>query len=194
MEVLIIYPSLPLTTNHAYATVRGSHRVLKTEGKKWKRNFYDFLWEKHGDDLDALLTSAGEDQWLLVSYYFFFDSLVNASFLERHKTSLPERPGKRKGKKVTLPEQVAGTRKSGERFKRLDASNRLKLIEDGLSEALGVDDSRFQMGSVLKYMDPDNPRTEVLIEVVNPMDFGVPKEYVRDLRRAMPRTRYIHQP
>jgi len=192
-ELLVVYPELPLTSNHAYATVRGDMRVLKTEGKRWKRKFHDFLWEKYGVALDELLTSAGDTQWLLVSYHFFFPSLVNAAFMERHKTSLPERPGKRGKKKITLPAQVKGERKTQVRFKKLDASNRLKLVEDALSESLDFDDSRFQLGPVLKYMDPDNPRTELLIEVVDPVDFGVPEEYVRDPSSAVPGSRHVRR-
>jgi len=191
MEIRISYPELPLTVNHAYVTVRGSHRVLKTEGKRWKRKFHEFLWDEHGEALDKLLTAAGDTEWLMTSYHFYFRSLVNETYMQRHKTSLPARTGKRKGKVIELPAQVKGERKSQERFKRIDGSNRLKLVEDALSESLEMDDCRFQTGAILKYMDPGQERTELFIEVVNPADFGVPEEYVRDPHGTLPGPRSV---
>jgi len=37
------------------------------------------------------------------------------------------------------------------RYKKWDATNRVKLVEDALKEAFGIDDSQFLMVSVVKY-------------------------------------------
>jgi Holliday junction resolvase RusA-like endonuclease len=54
--------------------------------------------------------------------------------------------------------------KAQQRFKKRDATNLIKLLEDTLAKAIGVDDANFLSFTIRKYQDPKNPRIEVMIE------------------------------
>ena len=61
----------------------------------------------------------------------------------------------------------AGWPKTKTRFKRQDATNYIKLLEDVICEVCGIDDSCFMEVTVEKKEDPDNPRIKILIEEVS---------------------------
>ena len=46
-------------------------------------------------------------------------------------------------------------KKSGNRFKRRDASNLVKIVEDLIAKAVGIDDSCFITSNVTKFNGPD---------------------------------------
>lgn len=50
-----------------------------------------------------------------------------------------------------------------QRYKRRDATNLIKLLEDTLAKAIGVDDANFLRFTVEKRMDPKCPRIEIRI-------------------------------
>lgn len=73
-----------------------------------------------------------------------------------------------------------GERKAKNPYKRLDVMNRRKLLEDCLSEAIGIDDSLFWEGDNVKLVSQDGgARVDMLLEEVDPTGYGVPAEYVR---------------
>lgn len=161
MKIVFEHPGLPLSENRAYFT-KGKMRILNKEGKAWKVRLRGFLWEAVGDELEAMLDFVGDDLWLSVGYDIYFDSLINI--------------GWPKGKAQS-------------RYKKCDARTRVKLLEDALSEAIGVDDSRFQVDHIHKWHDPANPRVRVEITVINPEDFGVPEGFVDDPVSTVPGAR-----
>lgn len=50
-------------------------------------------------------------------------------------------------------------------FKKLDVSNRLKALHDGLSEALGIDDCRFFSVTAEKYFVEDATQEQVIVRL-----------------------------
>lgn len=73
-----------------------------------------------------------------------------------------------------------GERKALSPYKRLDTMNRRKLLEDCLSEAIGIDDSLFWEGGAVKLVSTDGvPSVALVLEEVDPETFGVPAEYLR---------------
>jgi len=66
-------------------------------------------------------------------------------------------------------------------YKRVDTTNRRKLLEDALSEAIGIDDSLFWEGSGVKLVGGDNdpPGVHMILEEVDPERYGIPPHYLR---------------
>jgi len=63
-----------------------------------------------------LATVSLENVRLAISYDFYFNNVETKSWLKK---------------------------KSATRFRKIDISNRVKVLEDGVSESLGIDDSQF---------------------------------------------------
>lgn len=55
-----------------------------------------------------------------------------------------------------------GKEKTLERYKKVDSSNRTKLVTDAVAAAIGIDDKHIFKTIILKRSDPDNPRIEVI--------------------------------
>ena len=149
------FPEIPPSINHIYAQV-GPRRILKTVGKAYKKRLQQVLLHDHAREVEALLDEAGDDLFLLLSIDVYFPTLVNEGWLKINRS---------------------GKRGADSRYKRLDASNRVKVVEDAVVEAIGIDDSRFQ-AIVMKHMDPRRPRVEVSLEPLDPREFGVPTTYL----------------
>jgi hypothetical protein len=77
---------------------------------------------------------------------------------------------------------LKGTTKSP--YKRVDTTNRRKLLEDALAEAIGIDDSLFWEGHGVKLVGGDSaiPEVHMILEEADPERYGVPTPYLRDLR------------
>lgn len=91
-----------------------------------------------------LLTAIKPDRPYLVYFRIYFESVTNKLWPEKAKT----------------------------RYKTVDASNRIKLLEDALKEACGIDDAQHLMVVVEKREGP--PLTEIFIwgleEEATPLD------------------------
>ena len=121
-------PSLPISVDQAYETqiiTRGKGKTrqrmatkrLSSKGLKYKRETRAYIIKHYPE----LLTFFVADNPYLVIVLFTFqgrEKLYTKSWLE-------ENPKKR----------------AKNRYKRLDVSNRTKLFEDALAEAVGVDDN-----------------------------------------------------
>lgn len=60
-------------------------------------------------------------------------------------------------------------------YKRVDLSNRIKLLEDCVRDALSIDDSQTFAASQEKHYVPDGQeRVEILVQEIEPTQFGVP--------------------
>ncbi len=76
---------------------------------------------------------------------------------------------------------LKGTTKSA--YKRVDVTNRRKLLEDGLSEAIGIDDSLFWEGHGAKMVSTTGaPEVHMILEEMDPLRYGIPTTYLRDAR------------
>lgn len=79
-----------------------------------------------------------------------------------------------------LQETRSGEKKAKSPYKRLDVMNRRKLLEDALSEAIGIDDSLFWDGEAVKLVGREGvPAVTLMLEEVDPRIFGVPDAYLR---------------
>lgn len=74
-----------------------------------------------------------------------------------------------------------------DRYKKVDITNRVKLVEDTVSEAVGVDDKHNFRIVVEKHCDPDEPGIYVVLSELSDKEVGLRKEeYVVRLRRPEP--------
>ena len=107
----------------------------------------------------------------------YFDSLENAGWFETWdedkfytKDILFPKKHKRAGElrfnKGDL-KALKGQRKAETRYKRIDADNRVKFLQDCVVIAVGIpDDSQVFRAIQEKHEDPNNPRAEVKITVI----------------------------
>lgn len=79
------------------------------------------------------------------------------------------------------------TKSAESRFTKIDVTNRIKLIEDTVADAVGVDD-RHNFRLVLeKHCDPDHPGLYVILTEVSEKEVGLTKEqYEVRLRQPEP--------
>jgi hypothetical protein len=152
-EAAFWFPDLPPSVNEMYFT-KGKRRILTSKARAYKQRFISEAWEAC-PDLDRFVRQAGDRWFVLLEIDFYFASLVNKGWLTKTR---------------------AGKRKAAQRYKRVDASNRVKLLEDAVSECMGIDDSRFQV-NVRKHMSPETG-VSVQLSLIDPTTYGVPDEYV----------------
>lgn len=124
-------PSIPPSSNHAYATIRGtSKRVLTTEGRSYKTLTTAHIAQKYPI---ALKFFKPNTPYLLL-VRFWFSQITNSGY----------------------------PKKADNLYKKLDVSNRLKLLEDALKDAGGVDDSQ-NMTIILQKFKSEDERTEIWV-------------------------------
>lgn len=66
--------------------------------------------------------------------------------------------------------------KTGARFKKMDLSNVIKLIEDTVAQAVGVDDCHNFRLRLEKHCDPENPGIYVTLREIPEEEVGLAKE------------------
>ena len=70
----------------------------------------------------------------------------------------------------------------GSRYKKIDLSNQVKLIEDTTAAAVGLDDSHNFRLVLEKHCDPENPGIYVLLREISEEEVGLEKEAYERLR------------
>lgn len=124
-------PSLPPSSNHAYANIRGTNkRVLTKEGRAYKIETSAHLAQKYRAELQFF----HPNQPYLILVRFWFDQIYNTGW----------------------------PKKADSRYKRLDVGNRLKLFEDALKDAAGVDDSQ-NLTLILQKYQGSEEKTEIWV-------------------------------
>jgi Holliday junction resolvase RusA-like endonuclease len=121
-------PSLPPSVNAAYFTTAKRKgkvtipiRVLTPEGKRYKAETKGYIAQHYPSELKFF--QPNKPLCLLIKFTFEgFDSLHNKTWPKEAKS----------------------------RYKKLDVSNRLKIFEDAVSAATGLDDSQNFMVSIVK--------------------------------------------
>ena len=122
----VFYPVLPPTANRIY--VRGS--VLRQEAREYKETFKKVLHQQYGHVIQQLPDPKKDPNlvfWLSLTFYM---NCLNASW-----------------RNMKLPP----TRRSEDRFKKIDLTNRIKFFEDCIRDAVGIDDSLTFAASQSKY-------------------------------------------
>lgn len=129
----------PVSINKLYTNGMHGQRVLTSAGQKYKSNLSAVVarstldWKRAVD----LVYQKGGGATLLVALYF--EELMNKSW----------KPGG-----VTKTGNLQQPRQTK------DASNYIKLIEDGVSEGSGINDCNNISVLIVKAEDKSNPRTE----------------------------------
>lgn len=142
-----VYPVLPPTSNKIY--VRGT--MLTGEAREYAETFAQetrkYLYISGSKTLDPNAIYA-------LHLRFYFSELVNRSY------NNPEFP----------PSKRAKTR-----YKKIDLSNRIKLLEDCVRDLLAVDDCQTFAGSQEKHQcgPGEKERVEIAVQKVEPALFGL---------------------
>lgn len=126
---------IPPSANNAYFNLPKGGRALTKEGKKFKNETQTYLAQRYPEELRKF----EKNKPYLVYMRFYFSDVQNATW------------GKPKG--------------AESRYKRVDASNRAKLLEDVIKDVSGVDDSNTQVLILEKRQAKagQQERTEVFI-------------------------------
>lgn len=122
--------------------------MLTAVARKYAEDFSKYMMQRHG----AEILEMDKDSIYALHLRFFFQSLENARWND-------PRPSKR-------PKS---------RYKRLDLSNRIKLLEDCIRDALDIDDAQTFAASQEKHqVRPGEPeRVDIIIQRVVPAHFGL---------------------
>lgn len=145
----IVYPELPPSSNKIY--FRGT--ILTRKAREYAERFQYYVTRNYLHLINQL--RVGETTVFTVGIHFYFEELTNKSW---HNPKVPEK------------------KRAQTRYKKLDLSNRVKLLEDCIRDSLGIDDSlTFEMHT-LKSQDPKNPRVEIFVSESKPTDYGIPNE------------------
>ena len=135
--------TMPPSSNHIYFNIHGGGRGMTGEAKSWnKKAVIEIINQNRLQFAKPLDPNEKYD----LTLHFYFEEIENKGWSERFV----------KGKH-------AGERKAENRWKRMDLSNRIKLLEDSIKDAVGVDDSCTFIHTLAKDCDPQNPRVEVTL-------------------------------
>lgn len=153
----IHFPNLPPSDNHIRVHRRQGGEVYSKQAEEYRSNFRAHVHKNYFLPIQKFVQGHLATSAYRLTILFYFDTLVNEGWLK------VGRDGKRGAKTV---------------YKKMDAGNRRKLIEDCLADALGLDDSLTMELTLVKAMDPANPRVVLYLEEVNPAEFGIPAAFL----------------
>lgn len=140
------YTVIPPTSNKLY--FRGTQ--LTAVSRKYAEDFSKFMMQNHGADI--LEMDKGSIYALHLRFYF--RTLVNVRWND------PKCPPSKRPKS---------------RYKKIDLSNRIKLLEDCIRDALDIDDAQTFAASQEKHQarSEDPEHVDIIIQRVDPSLFGL---------------------
>lgn len=147
--IYIEYDELPPSSNHIYARTRFG-TVLTKQAKKYAEDFSYQVIRKYLPEINQL----NRNGVFSLQLRFTFPSLLNESAFDPNPKKRP----------TTL-------------YKKIDLSNRIKLLEDCIRDALGIDDSQTFVAYQVKVQDPnvgEKGKVEIIISEVEPTQYGLP--------------------
>jgi|GEM_PF-4710106 len=133
---------MPPTSNNIYISV-GKRRQKSSLARAWQNRAVKEITRQSNLTIQSEFDPE-RMYWLDLTFYF--DVVVNKGWHEFYKR------GAKKGQ-----------RKADSKWKKIDLGNRLKLLEDTVKIAAGVDDSSTFVLHLIKTCDPKNPRVEVCL-------------------------------
>lgn len=142
----VVYPEVPPTSNHLY--IKGT--ILTAVARKYAEDFSKFMAQNHL----AAISDMDPSGVFALHLRFFLQELTNKNW----------------GNMNLVP-----SKRPKSRYKRIDLSNRIKLLEDCIRDALAIDDSRTFAASQEKHQVlPGEPeRVEIVVQQVEPEWFGL---------------------
>lgn len=136
---------MPPSSNHIYQNLPGGGRTLSREARTWKRRATGEIVRQAKLGFRAADQFDHNSRWLL-RLHFYFETITNKNYFEFY---------------VKGPKK--GQRKGQNRWKRMDLSNRIKIVEDSLKDASGIDDSSTFVQILIKDEDSERPRVEICL-------------------------------
>ncbi len=110
--VKFVIPGMPPSINHAWFTLPHGGRTLKPAGKKYKHEVQTLLAQQYPRELMTFV----KDEPYLVFFRVHLEIIENATW-------------------------GAAKKAAANRYKKVDVTNRIKILEDVVSEVTGIDDS-----------------------------------------------------
>lgn len=142
---------MPPTSNNIYINKRGGGRTKTTEARAWQNRAIKTLIR---DAKLGLQDGLDPNKRYCMIMVFYFAQIINKGWDQFYKR------GAKKGR-----------RRAETNWKKIDLSNRVKLAEDTMKIAVGVDDCATMVHLLVKEWDPENPRLVMelieLPEVIN---------------------------
>lgn len=142
----MVYPELPPSSNKIY--FMGTR--LTAHARAYAEKFSHYMFREYG----AQVMQLDKDGLYAVHLRFYFDALENETYGNN---------------------QIAPSRRAKTRYKKIDLTNRIKLLEDCIRDLIDIDDSHTFAASQEKHQDPGHERVEIVIHRVEPGDFGLSK-------------------
>ena len=176
-RLVIDYPTLPPSSNKIYYNRPGGGRGTTTIADNWQKRFIGHVSQHHlfsirqfrdATDIGAVIT-------VTIILKLPLADMVNMGWTQRYKKDTWV------GKKGTNARKLkkAGQRKAETRYKKIDVSNRFKLLEDSAAKVLGVDDRHnFGVSATKIVVDDDETGVVVVIEEDDPRAYGIPEEFL----------------
>lgn len=131
--IYLCLPGIPPSANNAYLTVNHM-RVLTKGGRKYKNELKSYVARHYPEELKIFVKD--EPYVILVEFVF------------KGRDSLMSK---------TWPDKAA------DKYKKVDVTNRVKLFEDVLAEATGIDDRHNFTVCATKRWDRDHEMTNVWV-------------------------------
>lgn len=169
----IWYPELPPTSNKIY--FKGT--MLTTKARAYKESFKMYVQQNYGHELSELVepnlkkmvlnvkqkdgTVRNEEQDFETKYPNMVFGL-SLTFYTNWLTSWDD-------------QSVAPSHRAKFRFKKIDLTNRVKLLEDCFRDAVGVDDSLTFWSTQRKVHSPDKDAVLIEYYTVPVTQFGIPE-------------------
>ena len=136
--------SLPPSSNHIYINRRGG-RLKSTEARTWENNAVREIIKQTSLGFHK---SLNPDNQYLLAMIFYFKQIINKGWNEKFVKGVKK-----------------GERKANNKWKKFDLTNRVKLAEDAMKIATGVDDSSTMATILIKKCDPEYPR--LIMKLIN---------------------------
>lgn len=145
---------LPPSVNHLYFQ-RGGIRILSTEGKRYKFTVKNTLARKYPDFIRRLTNAKLQQEELEMLFVLNFA-------------------------KQDVYCETYGKKSGVFRHKKIDASNRVKILEDSISEASGCDDKQNWRVSVAKQVVAEGHEPYVRVYVWGADEDGPVGRFLKD--------------
>jgi hypothetical protein len=156
---VIHYGEPPPSSNHIYFNLPGHGRRLTRLAEVWARRYTAWVGQRHLFSIQSLRDHLehGGVLNITITVLLLEEDLLNKGWLSMTK---------------------AGKRKAKSRYKRVDVTNRIKLIEDTTADLLGVKDECNFCVTAQKLIS-ENRGVMVTIIAEDPRVYGVPDEYLQ---------------